>query len=281
MDVVHTRSAAREWVAGQRAGGAGIALVPTMGDLHDGHLSLGEAARRHASAVAMSIFVNPLQFGPAEDFERYPRNLERDAALAREAGFDLVFAPARGEMFPDGEPWIVVEPVRGASTLCGRSRPGHFRGVLTVVARLFGIFSPDVAVFGQKDFQQLTLIRRMAGDLELPIRIVAAPTVRDADGLALSSRNRYLSAAGRVRALSLVSALRDCADLFARGERDACRYRERLRDLREPEVVVEYGEVVDPRSLDPVERVEAGSVCAVAARVGSTRLIDNLVLGNG
>jgi pantoate--beta-alanine ligase len=251
-----------------------------MGYLHAGHLSLIEIAGRNAERVAVSIFVNPLQFGPAEDLARYPRDLDRDLELARGAGADLVFAPSVEEMYPDGEPWVAVVPERGAEVLDGASRPGHFRGVLTVVAKLFGIFQPGAAVFGQKDYQQLTLVRRMVADLDLPVEIVAGPIVREPDGLAMSSRNVYLSPDERRRALALHGALEECRLLFASGEAGADASRRALRAVDGAGVEVDYGEVVDPHTLEPVDRVAAGAVCAIAARVGRTRLIDNEVLGS-
>jgi len=251
-----------------------------MGYLHPGHASLIRMAARHADRVAVSIFVNPLQFGPGEDFERYPRDLDRDLHVASEAGAEFVFTPSASEIYPSGEPWIAVVPERGADVLCGRSRPGHFRGVLTVVAKLLGIFAPDVALFGQKDLQQLTLIRRMVADLDLPVRVESAPIVRDSDGLAMSSRNRHLSTEERRRALGLVTALRACAVAFAGGERDAAAFRRHLHGAAAAGVDIEYGEVVDPESLQPVGHAEPGMACVIAGRVGATRLIDNHVLGN-
>lgn len=280
MIVARTRAEVREWTARNRANGVATALVPTMGSLHQGHLSLvGIGAA--TGAVGLSIFVNPLQFGPAEDFAAYPRDLDGDLALAEAAGVSLVFAPSVEEMYPFGEPWIAVVPEKGADLLCGASRPGHFRGVLTVVAKLFGIFSPDHAVFGRKDYQQLTLIRRMVTDLDMPIHVIAGPIVREEDGLAMSSRNRYLSSEERRDALSLVRALEACETLFGTGERDAKVFRRLLAESGGPGVAVEYGEVVHPDTLEPVARVEAGTVCAIAAHVGQTRLIDNAVLGAG
>lgn len=280
MQVVRTKDEARAQVALARAAGRSVALVPTMGFLHAGHLSLVEVARRSADWVAMSIFVNPLQFGPGEDLDRYPRDLTRDLALAEEAGVGLVFAPGVAEMYPHGEPWVTVVPDRGAERLCGASRPGHFRGVLTVVAKLLGVFTPDVAVFGQKDYQQATLIRRMVQDLDIATRIELGPIVREVDGLAMSSRNVYLSTDERRRALALSRSLSRCEALFAAGERSATVYRRALSEAMVPDVQLEYADVVDPGSLEPLEQVEAGSVCAVAARVGATRLIDNVVLGS-
>jgi pantoate--beta-alanine ligase len=277
--LARTKAQARDWVRSVRGAGERVALVPTMGYLHPGHLSLVEIARGEADRVAMSIFVNPLQFGPSEDLDRYPRELDRDLELAREAGADLVFAPAAAEMYPEGEPWVAVVPERGAATLCGASRPGHFRGVLTVVAKLFGIFTPDVAVLGEKDFQQLALVRRMVEDLDLGVRVVGAPIVREADGLAMSSRNTYLSPDQRSRALTLSRALRECQAMFAAGRTEARLLRERMREIIDPALDVEYAEVVSPRTLEPVEHAFEGAVCALAARAGTTRLIDNAVLG--
>lgn len=279
MRLVGTKQEAGEWVHETRRGGHTIALVPTMGYLHAGHLSLLSIAATHADRVALSIFVNPLQFGPGEDLDRYPRDLERDLELARGAGADLVFAPGTPEMYPE-PPWTTVVPARGADRLCGASRPGHFTGVLTVVAKLFGIFTPDVAVFGRKDYQQLVLIRHMVDDLEMRVRVEAAPIVREPDGLAMSSRNLYLDAEGRRRALALHRALQRCESLFEGGDEDAASYRAAMREAAGNEVDLEYADVVDPRTLEPIERVFNGAVCAVAGRVGATRLIDNAVLGS-
>lgn len=277
---VVSKAEVRAWRAGAEREGARVALVPTMGALHAGHLSLIQLARSHADRVAVSVFVNPLQFGPGEDLGRYPRDLEGDARLAGEAGADLLFAPAAEEMYPDGPLWVAVVPERGADVLCGATRPGHFRGVLTVVAKLLHLFQPGAAVFGKKDFQQLVLVRRMVRDLDLPVEILAAETVREPDGVAMSSRNAYLSAPERERARALARALADCRALYASGEGDAERYRRRLHDVAGPGVELEYGEVVDPSTLEPVASVRPGTVCALAARVGGTRLIDNTALGD-
>jgi len=280
MRLVHARDEVRRAVREARAAGGTVALVPTMGYLHEGHLSLVDRARREADWVAMSIFVNPLQFGPSEDLERYPRDLERDLEMARSRGVDLVFAPAAGEMYPGGEPRVSVIPAGPlAEGLEGAIRPGHFRGVLTVVAKLLGIFTPDVAVFGQKDFQQAALIRRMALDLDMGTRVEVAPIVREPDGLAMSSRNVYLSPGERERALALSRGLEHGRALFAAGERDAEALRAALREaLAVPGVVPEYAEAADPLTLEPAARAEPGTVLLVAARVGGTRLIDNAVL---
>jgi pantoate--beta-alanine ligase len=276
-----TRAEVRRSVAGARASGARISLVPTMGALHEGHLSLVDRARERSDLVVLSVFVNPLQFAPGEDLERYPRDLARDLALAASRGVDLVFAPATDEMYPGGEPVVsVVASGTLAERLDGASRPDHFRGVLTVVARLFGIVRPDVAVFGQKDFQQAALVRRMVADLEMDVEVIVAPTVREPDGLAMSSRNVYLSPAERARALSLPGGLHRAAALHAAGERDAGALVAALRHaLGTVGVQEEYAEVVDPATLVPVRVAAPGSVVLVAAAVGGTRLIDNAILG--
>jgi pantoate--beta-alanine ligase len=279
MRLVHTKDEVRDAVRQVRARGGAVALVPTMGYLHEGHLSLVDRARETADFVAMSIFVNPLQFGPTEDLARYPRDLERDLEMARGRGVDLVFAPSAAEMYPHGEPQVSVIPGALAERMEGAIRPGHFRGVLTVVAKLFGIFHPDVAVFGQKDFQQAALIRRMAEDLDLGVRVQVAPIVREPDGLAMSSRNVYLSPEERERARALSRGLERGRALFAAGERDAEALRAALGGaLQVPGVEAEYAEVVDALTLEPVARAAPGTVLLVAARVGRTRLIDNAVL---
>jgi pantoate--beta-alanine ligase len=268
-----------------RDAGARIALVPTMGFLHEGHLSLLREARRRADAggrkglSVASIFVNPTQFGPAEDLSRYPRDLDGDLAKCAAAGVDRVLAPSDpASMFgPGHETWVSVE--RSSQGLCGASRPGHFRGVATVVAKLFHLTLPHVALFGEKDFQQLAVIRAMARDLAFGIEIVGMPIVREPDGLALSSRNSYLSPDERRRALALSRALLEARDAAGRGERDAAALRARARErLLAAEARVDYVEIVHPESLAPVERAEPGSVMLVAAFVGRTRLIDNVRL---
>jgi len=267
-------------VGAARSAGRRIALVPTMGYLHEGHLSLVDRARALADYVVVSVFVNPLQFGPTEDLARYPRDLERDVALLDARGADLLFAPSVEEMYPGGDPAVQVVPVRLADRLCGAARPGHFTGVLTVVAKLFGIVRPDVAIFGQKDFQQAVLIRRMVRDLDMPVEIDVAPIVRDPDGLALSSRNVYLSADERSRALVLSRALFAAADAFGAGTSDASLLLRRVRDMvaAEPGVALEYAELVEPDSLEPVDSARPGDVLVIAARVGRARLIDNVIL---
>ena len=251
-----------------------------MGYLHEGHLRLVDEARRRADRVVVSIFVNPLQFGPHEDLARYPRDLERDLRLLAERGADLVFTPSVETMYPT--PALVrLDPGPVATRWEGASRPGHFAGVLTVVAKLFHQVAPDFACFGQKDIQQATLIRRMVLDLDWPIEIVVVPTVRDPDGLALSSRNVFLSPADRTRALALSRALFAVQTAWRAGETDAGRLAAVASEVfgQVPEVTVDYLAIVDPIRLEPVGRVDPGTVVAVAARVGPTRLIDNLILG--
>src|SRR5688500_1678975 len=253
-----------------------------MGFLHEGHLRLVDEARQRAGCVVMSVFVNPTQFGPNEDFSRYPRDLAGDSAKATGRGVDLLFVPDVGEMYPSAAAIHVAAddlPTRWE----GAVRPGHFSGVLTVVAKLFNIVAPDVAVFGRKDFQQATLIRRMVRELNFPIDLVVAPTVREHDGLALSSRNTYLDASARESALALVESLRAAVQAFAIGERSGERLTAAGTDSlgRHPDVSVDYFAVVDPTDMRPVEQAERHSVAIVAARVGRTRLIDNMILGEG
>jgi pantoate--beta-alanine ligase len=264
-----------------RAEGKRIALVPTMGYLHAGHLSLVDHARRVSDVVVMSIFVNPLQFGPSEDLARYPRDLARDAALARDRGVDVIFAPSDEEMYEAGRPAVTVIAHAAAQRMEGEFRPGHFEGVLTVVAKLFNIVQPAVSVFGQKDFQQSVLIKRMCTDLNFPIRIDVAPTVRESDGLALSSRNVYLSASGRQSALRISQALRAARERYANGDRDPNTLLRAARSVlaQDAAVRVQYVDVVDPVTLEKPARVSDESVIAVAAVVGGTRLIDNMILG--
>lgn len=256
-----------------------VALVPTMGSLHEGHLSLMRAARAHADQVVVSIFVNPLQFGPKEDFDEYPRDLKGDLQRCAEAGVDVVFHPKEVAFYPVGfQTHIDVTAV--SQGLCGARRPGHFRGVATVVYRLLQLLQPDVALFGEKDFQQLRVIQRMTADLGLPIEILSAPIVREADGLAMSSRNRYLSPADRQRAVALSRGLRAAQARFAQGERSAETLRETARQaLREVELLEDYVELCDPETLRPVPYAEKDSRLLVAAFAGATRLIDNAAIG--
>jgi pantoate--beta-alanine ligase len=270
-----TRTASRAL----RANGKRIGLVPTMGALHEGHLSLVRAARAQSGAVVVSIFVNPTQFGPKEDLARYPRPFERDCELLEKEGVDILFAPSTEEMYAAGEiTWVTVDGL--SERLDGRSRPGHFRGVTTVVAKLFHIVEPDVAFFGQKDAAQVAVIRRMVRDLDFPVEIAVGPIVREADGLALSSRNAYLNPQQRRQALVLSRSLRRVEEKFRIGERDCAALFAAGRGCfaEEPEVRLDYFELVDPETLDPVEKITGPTLCAVAAYVGSTRLIDNTIL---
>ena len=251
-----------------------------MGALHEGHLSLVRAARASCEVVVASIFVNPTQFGPQEDLAKYPRSFERDCALLEKEGVELLFAPAVEEMYAVGVgTWVTVEGL--SDRLDGRSRPGHFRGVTTVVAKLFHIIEPDAAFFGQKDAAQVAIIRRMVRDLNFGVEVVSCPIVREADGLAMSSRNTYLDAEQRKRALVLHRALTRVKKLWTGGERDAAKLtgvgREEI--AREPMVRLDYFEIVDAEGLEPVNVVRDGALVAVAAWVGTTRLIDNVVLG--
>jgi pantoate--beta-alanine ligase len=272
----------RSWTRTQRAAGRRIGFVPTMGYLHEGHLALIDEARRRADVVIMSVFVNPLQFGPGEDLGRYPRDLPHDRALASARGVDALFIPSADLMYPSGSEVRVI-PGPSAERWEGAARPGHFAGVLTVVAKLLHLVEPDFAGFGRKDIQQLTLVRQMVRDLDWPIEIVAVPTVREADGLAMSSRNAYLKPEDRRRAVALSRALQAAHTTWRNGESRAAAIEARMRqELRaEPEVTVEYIAVAEPQALAPVVTVDAGTVVAIAARVGGTRLIDNITLGEG
>ncbi|HEU5261585.1 MAG TPA: pantoate--beta-alanine ligase [Gemmatimonadales bacterium] len=270
----------RAWSRTERARGRRIAFVPTMGYLHEGHLRLVDRAKERSDRVVLSVFVNPLQFGPNDDFTTYPRDLARDRTLALERGVDCLFVPEVQAMYPR-EPLVRVAPGPMADTLEGAARPGHFAGVLTVVAKLFHVVEPDLAVFGRKDFQQAMLVRQMAADLDFGLEIDVAPTVRELDGLALSSRNTYLNGDERRAALALSRALRTVEQAWRAGEADPKVLQRRGMDvLKAPGVAAEYLELADEQ-LRPVARAEARSIVMVAAKVGATRLIDNVVLGEG
>ena len=260
--------------------GKTLGLVPTMGALHEGHLSLVRASKARCKVTAVSIFVNPLQFGPTEDLHKYPRMLERDAAMLEEAGVDFLFAPQVEEMYAGhrSATYVVVEGLSGK--LDGASRPGHFRGVTTVVAKLFEIVRPDCAFFGQKDAAQVAVLRKMARDLDMDVEVVVCPIMREKDGLAMSSRNAYLTPEQRQQALVLHRALMRVHTMVDRGERDAKTLCEIGRQViaEEPGARLDYFEVVDPETLDPVDHVKNGALVAVAAYVGTTRLIDNILL---
>jgi len=279
LQLAKTAAEIRQAVREARARGLTIGFVPTMGGLHEGHLALVRRAKEKGYVV-MSIFVNPTQFSPGEDYEKYPRDLERDIALAEREGVDLVFAPDANEMYPPGDSTFVE--VTGSLTkgLCAPFRPGHFRGVTTVVAKLFNIVQPDKAYFGEKDFQQLQVIRRMARDLAMPVEIVGVPTVREPDGLAMSSRNAYLSLEEREASRALSQALREAQGLVKKGQTDASAILQVVRDRvsAQPLVRLQYVEVCNPETLEPVSSIEGRAVLAMAAIVGKTRLIDNIML---
>jgi pantoate--beta-alanine ligase len=262
-----------------RKEGKSIGFVPTMGYLHEGHLSMVKAAKKHTDVVVMSIFVNPLQFGPQEDFEKYPRDIKNDERLAGEAGADVIFCPSVKEMYPEGHAtFVTVE--RLTDGLCGASRPGHFRGVTTVVAKLFGIVKPDVAYFGQKDAQQAIIIKKMVQDLHIGVEIKIMPIIRESDGLAMSSRNVYLSAEERKDALVLSQAVAKAQSLFDAGETDAGRITSVMSEFiaQKPAVKVDYISIVDTKDLKDVKIIAGETLIAVAAQVGKTRLIDNVIV---
>jgi len=277
MDVITTVAAARIRRGSDRNADRRVALVPTMGFLHEGHLALVRRARELADAVWVSIFVNPAQFGPEEDFERYPRDLKRDAGLLLGEGVDVLFAPSVEKMYPR-EPVVEVSFSGLDRVLCGASRPGHFAGVGLVVAKLFNIVEPDVAVFGQKDAQQALLIRRLAEDLSFPVEIEVTPTVREPDGLAMSSRNTYLSPEQRAAAPVLYRALQTAGEAIAAGERDPAAVEELLLGAvdAEPLADLEYAVCVDAETLERPDRIGGPVLLALAVRFGATRLIDNL-----
>jgi len=276
---VTTIAELRAWCDDLRMRGGRVGFVPTMGYFHDGHRSLMRAAREANDAVVVSLFVNPTQFGPHEDLSRYPRDPEGDAAVARAEGVDVLFVPDVGEVYPAGARTTVH--VDGLTEgLCGASRPGHFDGVATVVAKLFSMVGSCRAYFGCKDAQQLAVIRRMATDLDLPVEVVGCPLVREADGVAMSSRNAYLSAGEREQATALSRSLRQAADAVTGGERDAARIRALIVDALDDAtgVRLDYAAIVDAATLQPLVTVEGDTLIAVAAFVGSTRLIDNVTI---
>lgn len=282
LPVVADVAGLRAAVAAARASGRRVGFVPTMGALHEGHLRLLDRARAEAEFVVLSIFVNPLQFGPAEDLARYPRDLARDRALAAERGADLCFAPTVDTMYPAGSETRVI-PGQAAARWEGAVRPGHFAGVLTVVLKLLNLVQPDVVIFGQKDAQQVALVRAMLRDLDVPVLLVVAPTVREADGLALSSRNAYLSPAERTSALAISRALRAAHAAYLAGERRAASLQDTIASVlaEESTLRADYISIVEPERLEPVDAVAADTLVALAVRVGTTRLLDNIVLGRG
>jgi pantoate--beta-alanine ligase len=280
MKLVRTKTEVRKAVAAARADGKSIGLVPTMGALHEGHMSLVQRSVADNGFTVVSVFVNPTQFGPSEDLDKYPRQLEADMRMCEAAGADAILAPSSAEMYPaDFSTW--VEETKLSAGLCGVARPGHFRGVTTVVAKLLNIVGPDRAYFGQKDAQQAAVIRRMARDLDMPVEVVVMPIIREPDGLAMSSRNKYLEGDERRQALVLSKALAEAERRFAAGERGAARLKEAMRGIiaEAPAARIEYVEVVDAETLEPVESMTRPALVALAVRVGTTRLIDNRMLG--
>src|SRR5216117_1536382 len=279
MQTISEPRTMQAWADAERAAGRGIGLVPTMGALHAGHLALVAAARRRAKRVVVSIFVNPIQFDRRDDFERYPRTLEDDAARCAATGVDVIFAPSPRAMYPEGFQ-TAVEVAALTVPLCGKTRPGHFRGVTTVVTKLFHAVRPHLAVFGEKDWQQLAVVRQMTADLDFGIEIVGVPTVREADGLALSSRNRRLSAEDREAARCVPRALDAAAEMVATGETRPAMIvaRARMEIAAEPRAQLEYAELRDPETLEEVEEATAPALLGVAVWVGGVRLIDNRLL---
>ncbi|ASS75267.1 pantoate--beta-alanine ligase [Tumebacillus algifaecis] len=282
MIIVHTIQEIRKYVREQRAKGHTIGFVPTMGYLHDGHLSLLRAAKAQCETVVMSIFVNPLQFGPNEDFERYPRDLERDAKMAEQAGCHIIFAPDVNEMYPRSKGSVLtrVEVDEVTVQLCGASRPGHFRGVATVVSKLFNIVQPDQAFFGMKDAQQVAVLQTMVDDLNIPVEIVPCPILREVDGLAMSSRNVFLSADERQQALVLHASLQMAERMVADGVRDVVQLKQAIREQIQtaPLADIDYVEILNFRDLSPIMTIDQPALLALAVRFGQTRLIDNIVL---
>lgn len=282
MEIIASVTEMQERARAALAAGKTISFVPTMGFLHQGHASLLQEGRARGDLLVLSIFVNPTQFGVGEDFESYPRDLQRDSEIAAENGVDIIFAPTAGEMYPQGfQTYVNVEKV--SLPLCGSSRPGHFRGVTTVVAKLFNIVKPTLAFFGEKDFQQLVVIRRMVRDLNMDVKIVGMPTIREDDGLAKSSRNSYLSPEERRAALCLSRSLAAVSDLYRDGEKNIGILRVGLLAIlnSEPLARIDYVEFLDGDSLEEPGQADDRTVVALAVRIGTTRLIDNTMIGRG
>ena len=279
--IIETVKELREYLAGQRAASKTVGLVPTMGFLHEGHLSLIREAKAENDVVVVSDFVNPTQFGPNEDFESYPRNIERDTELALSAGADVIFYPSVSEMYPPESSTYVEVEGNITRVLCGASRPTHFRGVTTVVNKLFNIVEPNKAYFGQKDAQQVAVLTKMVKDLHMDIELIICPIVREPDGLAMSSRNTYLSAEERKQAVILNQALKKAKNAFANGEKDVEKLTEIITDkINEmPLAVIDYVSILDFPSLKPIITIEKDALGAVAVKFGKTRLIDNEILG--
>ncbi len=279
MEVVETIEAVRQQVAAARKKGKKIGLVPTMGAFHQGHISLIERAVKDSDFVVVTIFVNPTQFGPGEDFQKYPRNLDADIETCRKIGVDLVFAPTVNQIYAsENLTWVNVEKL--TELLCGQFRPGHFRGVTTVCAKLFNIVQADIAFFGQKDAQQAIVIKRMVDDLNMPLKIVLCPTVRDADGLALSSRNEYLSEQQRKDATLIYKSLQKCREMVDAGVTNTEEIINQMRNIlsQAPSINIEYVSIVDAETLQSLDHITGKILAAVAVRIGPARLIDNILL---
>jgi len=282
MKVAKTIGAVRCLVKAARIAGKKIGFVPTMGALHTGHISLIEAARKDCDFVVVSIFVNPTQFGPGEDFKKYPRPIEADLKMCRKAGVDVVFAPTPREMYP-AENLTCIDVEKLSEPLCGKFRPGHFRGVATVCAKLFNIVLADVAYFGQKDAQQAVVIKQMVADLNMPLKIVVCPTVREKNGLAMSSRNQYLTAQQKKDAAYIYKSLQKCRHAIRQGIRDTKRIKGEMCKIlnRIPSVQIQYVSIVDAETLQNIDKIAGKVLAAVAVKVGSTRLIDNILIKAG
>lgn len=282
MEVAKTIESVRKLVKAARGEGKVIGLVPTMGALHIGHISLIEAAVKKCDFVLVSIFVNPTQFGPSEDFEKYPRPIDADLEICKKAGVDAVFAPTTEQIYPqENLTWVNVEKL--TEELCGRFRPGHFRGVTSVCAKLFNIVSPDIAFFGQKDAQQAIVIKRMVADLNMPLEIIVCPTVREGDGLAVSSRNQYLTEQERKDAAYIYKSFEEGRKLAESGVTDCKEIIAKIREIlnRIPSITIEYVDIVDAETIQPVENITGRILIAIAVKIGSTRLIDNILLDAG
>jgi pantoate--beta-alanine ligase len=279
MKVAKTIESVRHLVKNARKAGGKVGFVPTMGALHTGHISLIETAKKKCDFVVVSIFVNPTQFGPGEDFNRYPRPIKADLNICKKAGVDVVFVPSVRQMYPaENFTWVAVEKL--TEPLCGRFRPGHFRGVTTVCAKLFNIVAPDVAYFGQKDAQQAIVIKRMVADLNMPLKIVVCPTIREPNGLALSSRNQYLTERQKKDAANIYKSLRTCRNLIDAGTTNTRQIIAEMQKIlqRIPSAEIEYISIVDADTLESIDKIAGQVLAAVAVRIGTTRLIDNIVI---
>jgi pantoate--beta-alanine ligase len=279
MEVINTIEKVRVIIAGAKSAGKSVGFVPTMGALHEGHFSLIRAARQQCGFVVVSIFVNPTQFGPGEDIDKYPRPFDADIKACRDLGVDVVFAPSVEQMYPQKNlTWVNVEKL--SEPLCGKSRPGHFRGVAAVCAKLFNIVQPDIAFFGQKDAQQAIIVQRMVADLNMPLKIVVCPTIREIDGLAISSRNRYLTPKGRKDAVLLYAALQKAEVFIAAGQRKSSELISEMEKILKisRQIKIEYISIVDARTLNELDEVKDKVLIALAVKIGQARLIDNIVV---